>query len=176
MTCIVGLEHKGKVYMGADSAAAAGWEVRATRIPKLFRRGPFLIGYTTSSRMGQLLQHRLEIPAANGKNPMTYLVSDIIEAMRQCLRDGGFTKIENNVEEGGDFLIGYANALYRIGEDFQLNTMKEGFDAIGCGREYALGVLYYTSALEPRGRLRNALRAAAHFSGGVIPPFTVKSL
>ena len=60
MTCIVGLEHDGKVYMGGDSAAVGGMDVYPSRIPKVFQAGRYLIGYTTSFRMGQLLQYGLD--------------------------------------------------------------------------------------------------------------------
>lgn len=59
MTCIIGLENKGKVYMGADSASSNGYSINVSGNPKLFRSGPFLIGFTSSWRMGQLLQHQL---------------------------------------------------------------------------------------------------------------------
>lgn len=55
MTCVVGLVDKGTVYIGVDSAAVQGWTRRKSRVAKVFHRGPFLIGYTTSFRMGQLL-------------------------------------------------------------------------------------------------------------------------
>ena len=61
MTCVIGLEHKGEVYIGADSAATSGWAVSATRLPKVFLVNEFLIGYAGSFRMGQLLQHKLQI-------------------------------------------------------------------------------------------------------------------
>ena len=59
MTCIIGLVADGRVYLGGDSAAVHGWTRRRTRLRKVFRKGPFLVGYTTSFRMGQLLEHQL---------------------------------------------------------------------------------------------------------------------
>lgn len=59
MTRVVGLVRQGRVYMGVDSAAVQGWTRRASQVSKVFRRGPFLIGYTTSFRMGQFLEHHL---------------------------------------------------------------------------------------------------------------------
>lgn len=41
MTCIIGLVHEKKVYMGADSAADAGSQIRATALPKVFGLGVF---------------------------------------------------------------------------------------------------------------------------------------
>ena len=84
MTCVVGLVHQNKVYIGADSAAVHSWTRRQTSLAKVFRRGPFLIGYTTSFRMGQLLQHELTVPKQQGDDDVHYLVTQFIEAVRSC--------------------------------------------------------------------------------------------
>lgn len=176
MTCIVGLEADSKVYIGADSASVAGWEVRATRLHKVFRRSRFLIGYTGSFRMGQLLQHRLEISPQNGETDEEFMVCKFIEAVRTCLKDGGFAKVDNNVEKGGYFLVGYNGRLYNVSSDFQVNSERNGFDARGCGREYALGAMKVLESLAPRERVKKALTVAAHFSGAVCKPFRVMSI
>jgi len=177
MTCIIGLEHNGHVYIGADSAAQAGWKVRPTRLQKVFRRGPFLIGYTTSFRMGQILQHHLEVREPEKKeSDDAFMVCAFIEAVRECLKDKGFTKIENNQEEGGFFLVGYAGTLYQVTGDFQINSSTEGLDAFGCGDDYALGAMKALEDLPPRKRIKKALEIAAHFSGAVCAPFRVLKL
>ncbi|MCW0032036.1 Ntn hydrolase family protein [Burkholderia pseudomallei] len=48
MTCIVAVKHETGIYMGADSAAVGGWTVWDRLDPKIYRVGPFLIGFTTS--------------------------------------------------------------------------------------------------------------------------------
>ena len=177
MTCIIGLEHNGKVYIGADSASASGWQVLETRLPKVFLRGEIVIGYTTSFRMGQILQHHLEVrPQEEGETDDAFVVCVFIEAVRECLKKHGFTKIENNVEEGGFFLVGYRGILYKIADDFQANSMAGGFSAIGCGEKYALGAMQALEHLPPRKRIMKALKIAAHFSGGVRGPFNVRKL
>ena len=173
MTCIVGLEHEGAVYIGTDSAGCRGREVRVVRLAKVFKRRDFLIGYTTSFRMGQLLQHRLTVQPQNGESDDEYLVCQFIEGVRTCLKEGGFAKIENNVEEGGFFLVGFNGCLYSVDNDYQINSVQDGFDACGCGRAYALGALAVTNDLPPKKRSKKALSVAARFSGGVMPPFKV---
>ena len=104
MTCIVGVEHNRRVYMGGDSAAVAGWDISQTAERKVFMVGDFIIGYTTSFRMGQLLEYELRLPEYDGPPNMGYMVTRFVPAVRACLKDGGFTKVENNREEGGLFL------------------------------------------------------------------------
>lgn len=176
MTCIVGLALDGDVWIGADSAATSGWQVRSTRVPKVFTHGPFIIGYTVSFRMGQLLQFYLDVQPQDGESSdLEYIVKRFVMAVRGCLKEGGYTTIENNKEEGGGFLIGYRGHVYRVGNEFQVTEASDGFDACGCGGNYALGAMAALGSVEPDERVRMALEIAAHFSGAVRGPFTVLS-
>ena len=44
MTCIVGLRHEGKAWIGGDSAGVGGLELTVRRDPKVFKNGPMLFG------------------------------------------------------------------------------------------------------------------------------------
>ena len=177
MTCVVGLVKSGRVYLGVDSAAVQGWTRRASLVSKVFRRGPFLIGYTTSFRMGQLLEHHLTVPLQTEKQTdMTFMVTQFIEAVRVLLKEKGFTKVESNTEKGGQFLVGYRKRLYTIESDFQVGHMVEEFDAIGSGSDFALGAVKALDRAAPMIRVRRALEIAAHFNMGVCGPFTIKTI
>lgn len=183
MTVIVGLEWEGRIYMGADSASVAGMEGFSTRLRKVFRRGPLLIGYTTSFRMGQLLQYRLDVPPhPEGMDAFEYLATYLVDAVRACLKDGGYARVESGVEQGGQFLIGYRGKLYQVDSDFQVNSNQEEFAVVGAGAPYALGVLYERIfdmeflKLEPEKLVLSALRAAEHFCIGVRAPHYVEVL
>ncbi len=177
MTCIVGLVTKERVYIGADSASVHGWTRRETKLQKVFRRGSFLIGYTTSFRMGQLLEHQLKVaPQPPNISVMNYLVSHFIEAVRKLLKERGFAKVESNNESGGQFLVAYRGRLFSIDSDFQVGEMADGFDAVGSGAEFALGAMQGLRRTAPRTRVKRALEVAAHFNMGVCPPFVIKSI
>jgi ATP-dependent protease HslVU (ClpYQ) peptidase subunit len=177
MTCIVGLVHRGSVYIGGDSASVQGWTSRVTRLPKVFRRGPFLIGYTTSFRMGQLLQFGLEArPQRDDEDDMEFMVTEVAERVRQLLKERGVAKVESNAESGGQFLIGYRGRLFSVQQDFQVNEMADGYDAVGSGAEYALGAIRALDRSPPQSRLKRALEISAHFNMGVSGPFFVRSL
>lgn len=177
MTCVVGLVQQGRVYMGVDSAAVQGWTRRASRVSKVFRRGPFLIGYTTSFRMGQLLEHHLVVkPQAEGQSDMAFMVTQFIEAVRVLLKEKGFTKVESNTEKGGQFLVGYKKQLYSVDSDFQVGHQSEPFDAVGSGAEFALGAMKALEKTAPQRRIRRALEIAAHFNMGVCAPFSIKTI
>jgi ATP-dependent protease HslVU (ClpYQ) peptidase subunit len=177
MTCVVGLVQKGRVYLGVDSAAVQGWTRRASQVSKVFRRGPFLIGYTTSFRMGQLLEHHLNVaPQTEKQTDMGFMVTHFIEAVRVLLKEKGFTKIESNTEKGGQFLVGYRKHLYTIESDFQVGHLVEEFDAIGSGADFALGAMRALDKTAPMLRVRRALEIAAHYNMGVCGPFTIKTM
>lgn len=192
MTCIIGLVHEGKVYMGGDSAGANGWTTRATALRKVFVREfydpgdalklrpcttRFLIGYTTSYRMGQLLQYHLEVRRPGQRESgEQYMVTGFAEAARHLFADMGFSEINSNKHEGGVFLVGYGQHLYRIESDYQVQQFRDGFDAVGCGSEFALGAMAVTERMKPEKRIETALKAAARFSNGVCGPFYIETL
>ena len=178
MTCIVALEHDDKVYMGSDSAAAAGWHMRRTAISKIFEVGAFTIGFTRSFRMGQLLEYGLTVRERKpDEKAMTYMVTGFIPAVRECLAKGGYTKIENNREETGEMLVVYDRKVYSVYSDLQVNCYLNCIAAVGCGQPYALASLattmLTTKDFDPRKAVMNALEIAGMLSNGVCRPFQV---
>lgn len=177
MTCIVGLETEDSVIIGADSAAVGGLDIISSKLEKVFRRGDFLIGYTTSFRMGQLLQYKLDVePQKVKQTDLEYLSTTFIDAVRKCLKDGGYAEVKNEKEDGGTFLIGYNKKLYVVYDDFQVNQPRNKTWAVGCGHAYALGSIFSNKYLSPKGRIKEALSAAEKFSAGVQGPFIIKEM
>lgn len=180
MTCIVGLEHKGKVYMGGDSAGVAGYSISIRTDEKVFTNGPFIMGFTGSFRIGQLLRYSFRPPRhLASKSDMSYLVTDFVDAVRKCYKSKGTMRKNGEVESfQGPFLLGYRGLLYYVGSDFQIGKVADGFDCVGCGAELASGAMYATSMLSsmpPVNRIELALQASAHFNAGVRGPFKVIS-
>jgi ATP-dependent protease HslVU (ClpYQ) peptidase subunit len=198
VTAIVGVEHKGKVYIGGDSAGSDGWRVSIRADEKVFvRQGaedftnggarsvhPMVFGFTTSFRMGQLLRYSLKIPTMpSGADEMDkWMVTDFIDAVRQCLKDGGFASKTDEEEVGGTFLVGTRGSLYFVGSDYQVGRAVDGYDAVGCGEDYALGALHAlretgtkASTPGPEAQINAALEAASHHSTGVAGPYLVLS-
>lgn len=173
MTAIVGLVHKHRVYLGGDSAGVAGYQLTLRRDPKVFRSGPYAMGFTSSFRMGQLLRHSLTAPQPEGDLDR-FMVTTFVDAVRTCLKDGGWARKDAEQEEGGTFLVGIHGRLFTIDSDYQVAESADGYDAAGCGDQLALGAFHATAALDmkPRQRLTAALDAAAHHSAGVRGPYT----
>ena len=177
MTCIVGLIHDGKVYMGGDSAGVAGLDLTVRRDSKVFRVGQneeFLIGFTSSFRMGQLLRYTFEPGECAGDDVERYMAVDFVDATRDCLKKGGFATLKDGVEAAGSFLVGFRGRLFSVASNYQVGEAQLPHDAVGSGAQVALGSLYASVAeVSPEARLRTALAAAEQYSAGVRRPFYV---
>ena len=175
MTCIVGLVHEGTVFIGGDSAGVAGLSLVVRADEKVFRNSDFLMGFTTSFRMGQLLRYSLEPPRRHPDDDIhQYMVVDFVNAVRRCLKAGGYASKEDEVESGGTFLVGYAGHLFTVDSDYQVGTPEDGFAAVGSGQHIALGALFATQGqATPRDRVLTALMSAERFNAGVRGPFHI---
>lgn len=177
MTAIVGYIDKDGVYIGGDSAAVSeddlSYNIRSDE--KVFSKGEFIFGFSTSFRMGQLLRYKLKIPNhPKGMDTTQYIVTLFIDAVKRCFEDNDYT--EMMTDEGGSFMVGYKGKLYVILSDYQVAQPKESFAALGCGENFAMGAMYASVEKEPIKKIEIALNAAVAFSMGVKPPFTFAKL
>lgn len=177
MTCIVGLVHQGKVYVGGDSAGTnSNWELSIRKDRKVFVNSGYAMGFTSSFRMGQLLAYSLVPPKPTGKDLLRFMATEFVDAVRKCLKSGGYAETVNGTESGGCFLVGVQGRLFGIHEDFQVAENISGIDAVGCGSELAMGAMLATPKAKPFQRIRLALSIAERCSAGVRKPFHVVSV
>ena len=180
MTCIVGYQHKGKVWIGGDSAGVGGLSLTVRADRKVFQNKQFIIGFTTSFRMGQLLQYRFKPPSiSKGENIETYMCTKFIDGVRKCFNTYKFGYNKNG-DHGGTFLVGVRKRLFVIDSDYQVGWSEIPYNAVGCGFDLALGAMYALGKVDPdcattspENKIKVALGAAAAGSGGVCEPFHV---
>ncbi|WP_430782038.1 hypothetical protein [Actinoplanes sp. G11-F43] len=177
MTAIVGLTRGKSVYIGGDSAGVSGLSLSVRADTKVFRNKRYLFGFTSSFRMGQLIRYSLSLPKPEGDLDR-FMVTRFIDGLRDCLKSGGYARKEEEQELGGTFLVGVEGRLYTIYDDYQVARAADGFAAVGCGNDIALGALYATAGrgMRPKARVRLALSAAERFSAGVRGPFDCKKI
>lgn len=173
MTCIVAIGDGTSVVMGGDSAAVCDQDITLTAHPKVFAKGGWLIGYTWSFRMGQLLEHAWEPPRFPGGSVHGWLCTDVMESLRTLFESVGFGRVENAESKGGQFLLGWRGRVYRVGSDYSVIERDPCEAAVGCGEGYALGALHATRGQPPYDRIASALAAAEEHSTGVAGPFTI---
>lgn len=169
MTCIVGLVHEDGVIIGGDTAGSAGYSRTHRADTKVFRNGPYVMGFTTSYRMGQLLRYRLQAPVAATWDLDRFMATDFVDAVRACLEAHGWMGKYENRDEGGSFLVAFDTSLYRVDSDFQIQRSADPYDAVGSGHDIAKGAMHATAGLNllPSERVLAALAAAEHHNAGV---------
>lgn len=180
MTCIVGLEKNGAVWMGGDSAGTAGnmnQRIRADK--KVFIKDGLIIGFCGSFRMGDLLKHTLAIPDTSGvEDPDKYMVNQFVDALRDCLetenKKGGLT---GHDRLSPSILVGFRGRLYNVESDYQCGRPEDGYDSVGSGSSVAVGAMHSSrSEKSARKRITSALEAAARNDAAVRPPFHILKL
>lgn len=175
MTCVLAVPTgDGKVCMGADSAGVRWLDLTIRADEKVFVNPPFIMGFTSSFRMGQLLRHAFSPPYhQHDVSVEKYMCTTFVDAVRACLKAGGFAKKDDDVETGGTFIVGYRGRVCVVEGDYQVAIPADGYAAVGCGDQIAHGVLWATRGRSAQERVRLALEAAEHFSAGVRSPFHI---
>lgn len=172
MTCIVGLEHEGKVYMGGDRCCSTdSFRAKVSR-PKVFKVGKLLVGFAGSFRFRDMLEYHYKLPKHPKKmSDEKYMITLVLESIRELtLQHDPPTEDE---PFGSSCLLAYNGKLYEFQTDFSLIETSCGYNSVGMGKEFALGSLYSTEGQDPTVRVLTALKAAAEFSPSVSEPFDV---
>lgn len=178
MTAIVGIAHEGVVWIGGDSAGVGSGISNARADAKVFSNGHAVFGFTSSFRMGQLLRFSLKMPDRCGLDLEHWLSTSFVDAVRQCLKDGGSARKDSEVESCGTFLLGIEGRIFTIDSDFQVAENIEPWAVCGCGHAVTLGSLWTSAHVvglrdDPETRIRLALQAAANYCTGVRGPFSI---
>jgi ATP-dependent protease HslVU (ClpYQ) peptidase subunit len=169
MTLIIALKHKGKVYLGGDAAAVGGYDRSPTVEPKVFKNGKYMIGYTTSFRMGQILQH-MKLPVPPVKELTKFMVTTFIESITE-----EFTKRDYDWKENGvNFIAVIHNRIFEIENGLQVHEKKE-ISAVGCAYAYALGAITACEIVDPKERMLKTFSIAEIYSAGIMAPYTIIS-
>lgn len=180
MTCIVGIEHRGGVILGADSlASASDWTCHIESTSKLVRSDAYIFGFTSSFRMGDILRHHVALPgppagATEGKL-LRHMVRAVVPVLRAAFKDGGWATTKDGAEVGGHFPIGVGGRLFCVQSEYQVLRSAHGYAAVGVCDGIAKGALAATEGQPPRVRLRKALLAAERHCVGVRGPFRFMS-
>ena len=172
MSCVVGIVKDNKVWLGSESCATTSdGERRFNKLEKIFRNGPYLIGFVGTVRPGQVLLPNYFKPPKN--------VMDFPDAIIKQFGDKGCLGIDGEDQtycQATNFLVAYENRLYEILVDFQMNEI-DNYSAIGSGSDFATGSLHTTSFtdLTPDKRIILALKAAVNHDMGCAGPYIIKT-
>jgi ATP-dependent protease HslVU (ClpYQ) peptidase subunit len=171
MSCVIGIVKGKKVWLGAESCASTGdGERRYTKLKKIFKNGPYLIGFVGNVRPGQVVMPNWKPPKDIKDFPDALIEQFTIKG---CI---GTDSEDQTIIQGTNFLIAFKNRLYEILIDFQMNEIGT-YSAIGSGSDFATGSLHTTSSMKftPEKRITLALDAAVHHSTSCDGPYIIRT-
>lgn len=162
MTCIAAIiDQDGVGHIASDSLGSNGHTKDVYKNQKIFQLGNMLIGYTSSYRMGQLLQYELSLPPRKvGQSLDKYMYTDFIASVRSLMKDHGYLRVDANVERIGSFLIVTEGRIYQMQDDLSLLETEDRFGSCGSGEFHAIATMHTLSKRKIRMSAEEILREA----------------
>lgn len=189
MTCIVAYKGKNSLFIGGDRQGSAGHYISDRKKAKVFKKDfkreialdqdnsllrtdKMVMGYTTSFRMGDILEHIFEPPnLPTNMDEEKYMVKLFVPALIKCFADNQWLTKINEVSRGGVFIVGFNRRLFIIEGDFQVSEEESNYIAVGCGADLAKGAFSAIEEIDPpltiEERIKIALKASAKHSAYV---------
>lgn len=162
MTCIVALKENGRVYLAGDCCCCNGTDKMLYTGKKVFRNGVFSFGYTSSFRMGQLLEyHWVRPPIRDNEDIDEYLYVDVLDSIKELFMADRY---DTDGNLGGVFIMVYYDRVFMVQEDYAMFEIDH-FVSVGDGADEAEAVLYTLENIEndvaPENKLRLAIKIAS---------------
>lgn len=158
------VDRDGTGHIACDSLGSNGKTKNVYKTRKIFRRSGFLFGFTSSYRMGQILQYSLSLPKRKvGQDLTEYLHTDFVSAVRSAFDEGGH-------EDGGEFIFITEGRIFSMQSDFSLLEALDTFESCGSGEDYARATMATMLAYglgDPVQILTVAIETAANYVSGV---------
>lgn len=173
MTAILGICHRGRVWLAGDSACTSTDDQQdICAEPKVFMRGPIAIGHAGPLRPGEVLRHMLDVPRVPAVADLErYVQAELIPAMRKALADDGC--ITDADSDWGSALVGVGPLLYYVDGDFGAYRSRHGYAATGALSAAALVGLRVTQGSAPKKRLEAILEAVESHVACVRRPWEI---
>jgi hypothetical protein len=112
-----------------------------TKTNKVFQVGEFLIGYTTSFRMGQLLQYYWTPPTKSSDiTDDAYLYKVLVNSIKDLFKENDWGIKEKSEFQGGNFLFGWRGRLFEMQDNLSILELEK-FGSVGCGEYHALAAM-----------------------------------
>lgn len=176
MTCVVGLEHDGTVWLGGDSTCNGEDSVMIQREAKVFTRGPYIIGFAGSFRVGAILRYIVDLPPLPKTGVDRMMVTDFASELRRSFTNEGLDT-DKQADWDWSALVGIRSSLYCVEPDLHVWRHREKYAAIGTGALVALGAMHALSQtdLTAQQKIETALEGAAKYVPSVRGPWTLVS-
>jgi ATP-dependent protease HslVU (ClpYQ) peptidase subunit len=176
MTCIAVVrdEINNKIYMGGDRGASDDGTILALDAPKVWKIGPYLIGYA-GSMDGERIRYNFHPTAPTIKDTDKFMQTKFIKQLRSFYNDWW---VDTSKEGDLGLIICIKGQIYEHSSiDMSLSKYNLDYLAMGSGAEYAYGYLNATEkSKDPRKRVVGAVNSAIKFSPSCMGPVDVVSV
>jgi 20S proteasome alpha/beta subunit len=141
MTCIVAFKTDKHVILAGDFMASNGFNYDLVKSSKVYQKNDEIcIGYTSSFRLGQILEYYWTPPARLVNiSEDQYIYIDLVESLRKVLKDYGYGKDETF---NGSFILTYKDRLFNVQSDCSILEYDIPIVSVGSGSDIARGILY----------------------------------
>ncbi|AXC36891.1 hypothetical protein [Escherichia coli] len=156
MTCIIAHTDGVSSFIAGDKLGSNGFTKTVQTEPKVFEKEfiklhddgltrtkeVMALGYTTSFRMGQLLNYNLNLPEQDASQTFSqYLVLKVIPIIRQMFKEEWGARDASQDVGGGQFIILHNHTIYEVQEDFSVLQPKTRITAVGSGTYHAIAAM-----------------------------------
>jgi ATP-dependent protease HslVU (ClpYQ) peptidase subunit len=176
MTCIAVVrdEINNKIYMAGDRGASDDGTILALTAPKVWKLGPYLIGYA-GSMDGERMRYNFNPYVPDIKDTDKFMQTKFIKQLKQFYTDWW---VETGKESDFGLIIAVRGEIYEHSSaDMSLSKYTVPYLAMGSGAEYAYGYLNATEKTkDARKRAVGAVNSAIKFNPSCMGPVDVVSV
>lgn len=176
MTCIAVVrdELNNKIYMAGDRGASDDGTILSLTAPKVWKLGPYLIGYA-GSMDGERLRYNFNPYVPDIKDIDKFMQTKFIKQLKQFYTDWW---VDTGKDADFGLIVAVRGQIYEhSAADMSLSKYTLPYLSMGSGSEYALGYLNATEkAKDQRKRVVGAVNAAIKFSPSCMGPVDVVSI
>ena len=147
MTTIIGIEHKDRCFLVADSRTTDndGKIYTHPEVKKISESGMFLIAGSGETLPCDIAQHIWEPPVLTVKDKKDvyhFMITKALPSLRKCLVENGYNFDESKTENRFQFIIAVCGEIFDVDHELSVSKNESGIYAAGSGAPYALGALH----------------------------------
>jgi ATP-dependent protease HslVU (ClpYQ) peptidase subunit len=176
MTCIAVVrdELNNKIYMAGDRGASDSSTILSLTAPKVWKLGPYLLGYA-GSMDGERLRYNFNPYVPDIKDTDKFMQTKFIKQLRQFYNDWW---VDTSKDSDFGLIVAIRGEIYEHSSaDMSLSKYTLPFLAMGSGSDFAMGHLDATQKVKDhRKRVIGAVNSAIKFSPSCQGPVDVVSI
>ena len=173
MTCIAVVKHDDKVYMAGDRGASDDGTILALDAPKVWKIGPYLIGYA-GAMDGERIRYNFKPTAPNIKDTDKFMLNEFTKALKEFYDEHFLFSTQDKEADFGMIIVVNGLMYEHDAGVMSMTRFATNHLSVGSGSEYAYGSLHSTEAWsDGKKRVRIAVDAATKYSTSCMGPIDV---